>query len=193
MRLNAFLSAAFLAAAAALPAQAGLTPAAHQAILVALDDEYHAAVTYSEIIRRYGLTRPFDNIRRAELGHAEALIALLRADGQPVPANPYADGTRPLRGFPASAAEACAAGIAAEIENIRLYDDELLPAVAGQPETQRVLAALRSASAERHLPAFRRCADGKADRQGPGMRGGQGGAGRGAGMGTGQGSGHRGG
>ena len=60
--------------------------------------------------------------------------------------------------------------MAAEIENILLYDEELLPAVAAEPEVARVLLALRDASAERHPPAFQRCAAGK----GGGLGGGQG-------------------
>lgn len=184
------LPAAALAVCAALalasPAAAAVSEAAQRAILTALDDEYHARTTCAEIIRRHGADRPFANIMRAEEQHAAQLIDLLQRNGLPVPANPYATGRTPLRDFPAGAAAACTAGVAAEIENIRLYDEELLPAVAAEPEVARVLLALRNASAERHPPAFQRCAAGKGGGggQGGGQSRGQGGRmGRGGGGG----------
>lgn len=182
------LPAAALAVCAALalafPAAAAVSEAAHCAILTALDDEYHARTTYAEIIRRHRADRPFANIMRAEEQHAAQLIDLLRRNGLPVPANPYATGQKPLRDFPASAAAACTAGVAAEIENIRLYDEKLLPAVAAKPEVARVLLALRNASAERLLPAFQRCAAWKGGGLGGGQGRGQGGRmGRGGGGG----------
>lgn len=170
-------SLAALAIWAAAPAMA-LSPAAHEAVLRALDDEYHAHTTYAEIIRRYGADRPFANIMQAEAVHASLLIDILRRNDLPVPANPYAEGRKDLWGFPASAAEACTAGVAAEIENIRLYNEELLPAVAADPDVTAVLTKLRDDSAQRHLPAFQRCA-----------AGGQGGMGMGKGQGHGKGQG----
>lgn len=182
----AAIASVFVAGAAS----AGLSPDAHQAILRALDDEYHAETTYAEIIRRYNADRPFSNIIRAEQTHAAALIALLEQNGLPVPANPYASGEKALWGFPSSAAEACTAGVAAEIENIRLYDEELLPAVAGYPQVTAVLTNLRNASADKHLPAFQRCASGGQGHWGRGQGGGHG-KGMGKGMGGGRGMGGR--
>ena len=62
--------------------------------------------------------------------------------------------------------EACQAGVAAEIENGALYDRLL--ATTQRPDIVTVFRNLREASQERHLPAFRRCAE----------RGGRGGGGR---------------
>lgn len=168
MKKTILAAAMGVAMMGAVPAQA-LDAGAHEAILRALDDEYLAQTTYAEIIRRYGVDRPFSNIMQAELVHQSLLVGLLQDNNLPVPPNPYATGAKPLTGFPASAAEACKTGVAAEIENIRLYDEELLPAVAAYPEVLAVMTKLRSDSAERHLPAFQRC----------GAGGGGGGKGRG--------------
>ena len=52
------------------------------ALHAALDDEYHAWETYDQVIRDFGLVRPFSNIRDAEARHiaAEQLARLVRGD-----------------------------------------------------------------------------------------------------------------
>lgn len=159
MRKTSLAAAIGFAMIGATQAQA-LDAQAHEAVLRALDDEYLAQTTYAEIIRRYGVDRPFSNIMQAERVHETLLTTILRDNALPVPPNPYASGAKPLTGFPASAAEACAVGVAAEVENIRLYDEELLPAVAAYPEVVAVMTKLRNDSAGRHLPAFQRCGGG---------------------------------
>jgi len=51
---------------------------------------------------------------------------------------------------------ACEAGVQAEIDNAALYD-RLLNSTQ-RPDILTVFQALRSASQDRHLPAFQRCA-----------------------------------
>ena len=55
----------------------------------------------------------------------------------------------------ASTADACAAGVAAEIADADLYD-QLLPDVT-HPDLQRVYTNLKNASLQSHLPAFEAC------------------------------------
>lgn len=172
MRLFTALTLAALAATTPLAAQAAtLTKAEHAAVLAALDDEYLAATIYGQIIRKTGAERPFANIRRAELTHQSLLKGLLTDAGLPIPANPYASGAEPLPAIPATRAEACATGVAAEIANIKLYDDRLLAAVAGHPAAKAVMTKLRNDSRDRHLPAFQRCGSGGG--MGGGKRGGR--------------------
>lgn len=57
----------------------------------------------------------------------------------------------------ASVQEACAAGAAAEIANLDLYD-QWMATVQDYPDIVQVFAALRDASAYSHLPAFENCA-----------------------------------
>lgn len=132
--------------------------AIEQAILTALDDEYHAEATYGAILKRFGDVRPFSNIIEAERRHSAALTRLLNACGKAAPQNPYLTGEKSIEPVPASISEACETAIAAEVANVALYDDTLLPLVAPHPEVTAVFQRLRDASANRHLPAFQRCA-----------------------------------
>ena len=129
-----------------------------EALREALDDEYHAWATYDQVIADFGEVAPFVNIREAEARHIEALLFLYRAFGLQVPEN---DWPGRVERYPSLQA-ACEAGVAAEVANAGLYDRLLADPV--RPEIAAVLQRLRQASQERHLPAFRRCAE----RPGPG-------------------------
>ena len=150
--------AALALVATAATAQAEISAPARAAVLRALDDEYHAEATYAAIIAKFGPVKPFSNIVGAEEQHSSKLIGILKENDLPVPANPYTTGEKALEPVPATVAEACEAGVAAEIANMKLYDDELLPEVAGYPQVSRVMTSLRDASQTKHLPAFTRCA-----------------------------------
>lgn len=132
-----------------------LTAAAARALDEALADERHALSIYEAAIARFGPIRPFVNIARAEARHIEALTLLYqRYDAtMPDPAAPAAPAS-----LPDNLAELCAQGVEAEIANITLYDERLLPAVAAYPDITSVMTRLRDASRDNHLPAFRRCA-----------------------------------
>lgn len=135
-----------------------------RALHEALDDEYHSWSTYDQVIRDFGETPPFSNIREAEARHIEALRALYARYRLPVPENPWPGKVERF----ASLQTACAASAAAEIANVELYDRLL--AVTERPDIMTVLRNLQEASQQRHLPAFQRCAQG----------GGRGGCGQGA-------------
>ncbi|GAA0572874.1 DUF2202 domain-containing protein [Caenispirillum bisanense] len=163
----------------------------HEALSAALDDEYKAIATYEAVLAAFGPVRPFVNIVEAERRHAAALLRQFdRLD-----LTPPADLWSGQVAAPASLPEAYAAGVAAEVENAALYD-QLLAAARGEPEVTRVFIALRDASQDRHLPAFRRHLDGGAGRgtavaafdfAGAGAGGGCGGGGFGGGCGCGAG------
>lgn len=173
------LVATLTLAACASSTQAGsLSPQAADAVLAALDDEYKAESLYKAILAKHGDARPFSNIINAERHHSDMLIDLLKTYGQAVLPNPYENGVKPKLSAPATLLEACEIGVAAEIENVALYDDKLLPAVSTYPDITDVMVRLRNASQERHLPAFQRCVS----------RGGT--MGQGGGMGHGRGKGH---
>lgn len=124
-----------------------------RALLEALDDEYRAWSTYDQVIRDFGPVRPFINIRDAEARHIAALRVVCERYAVAVPDNPWPGRVERY----ASVEEACAAGVAAEIENGRLY--QRLLAATRRPDLLQVFGRLQEASQERHLPAFRRCAD----------------------------------
>lgn len=122
---------------------------------LALADERLALATYQAVLKRFGDIRPFVNIAGAEQRHIDALLAIYARYGIPVPQDePKVDPatlTLDVIGL-------CQLGVAAELENVRLYDEELLPNVEAYPDISSVLRALRDASANNHLPAFKRCA-----------------------------------
>ncbi|MFZ3179881.1 MAG: DUF2202 domain-containing protein [Methylocystis silviterrae] len=123
------------------------------ALREALDDEYKARATYQGVIDRFGPVRPFVNIIEAEERHANALLGLFERFGIEPPKDRRA-GQVPA---PSSLAEACKAGVEAEIENAAMY--ERLLAQVSDARVRDVLTRLQQASQQRHLPAFRRCAE----------------------------------
>ena len=126
------------------------------ALRAALDDEFKARATYQSVIDAFGPILPFVSIINSEQCHIEMLQSLLATRGLPAMDDPY------VAGFPAPAsiAEACRIGVEAEIENVALYD-RLLNAAAGDQQVSQVFGALQHASAQCHLPAFRRALEGE--------------------------------
>lgn len=183
--LPAAIAATFIATTAALAAPA-LSPAAKTALLAALDDEYKAHATYAVTMDAFGQVRPFSNIINAEARHIEMVKSLLTKYGVEIPANPYTGAKSPAK--PASLLEACKTGVTAEIDNAKLYDNDILPAVAAYPDISSVMKQLRDASQNNHLAAFQRCVD-RGGTMGEGGHGGGMGKGMGGGMGKGMGHG----
>jgi len=58
-------------------------------LLAALDDEYKAHATYEQVIRDFGLVRPFVNIVEAEARHIAALVTLFERHGLSRPENTW--------------------------------------------------------------------------------------------------------
>ena len=116
-------------------------------------DEWHAYAVYDAVIDQFGSVRPFTNIQRAEAKHADAWATIFERYDVPLPVQPV------LAELPefASLADACAVAAEAEVANMDLYDG-MLTALADYPDALQVATALRAASADKHLPAFERCA-----------------------------------
>lgn len=148
-----------------------LTDSEVRVLTEALDDEYRAWATYDQVIADFGEVRPFINIREAEARHIQALLSLFERYGLTVPANPWPGK---VERYPSLQA-ACNAGVAAEIANGIMY--ERLLAQTQREDILLVLQNLQEASQQRHLPAFRRCAqrgDGTGSGGGPSGGPGQG-------------------
>lgn len=139
-----------------------------RALLEALDDEHRAHATYEQVLSDFGAdVLPFANIVESESRHISALIRLFNQYGIEVPANPWPGKVTRYE----SLLDACAAGVDAEIANVKLY--ERLLASTSRPDVLTVYQNLQRASQENHLPAFRRCAEreaGEARRQGHAQR-----------------------
>lgn len=123
-----------------------------EALLMALDDEYKAWSIYDQVIVDFGKVRPFTSIQRAEENHIAALVTLFERYGLEVPENDWPGNVPTFE----TVADACAAGVQAEIDNAALYDQ--LFSMVDNPDIARVFSALQQASQTKHLPAFERCA-----------------------------------
>lgn len=133
-----------------------LSEAAHRAVLEALDDEYRAFALYGAILERFPGALPFAHIVEAEARHAAVLASVLRDHGREVPANPHVGSPEIREAVPSSIAAACAIAVEAEIDNVALYADHLMPMATDHPDIGEVFTRLMEASRDRHLPAFRR-------------------------------------
>lgn len=121
------------------------------ALREALEDEFRARATCRKVIEAFGPVRPFVNIVEAEDRHAKALLAHFAKFGIEPPQDTWPERVT----APITLAEACRAGLEAEIENQAMY--ERLLKVINEPQTLAVMRRLQRASQERHLPAFQRC------------------------------------
>lgn len=122
------------------------------AMIDGLNDERTAAAVYAAVIDQFGAVRPFTSILRAEERHQAAWERMFTRYGIALP--PMPDITLPEF---ETLAEACEAGVQAEIANRTLYDN-MLATFEGYPDLTRVAEMLRAASNISHLPAFQRCA-----------------------------------
>lgn len=126
-------------------------PTMHQALRIALYDEYHARAAYTKVAQTFGFVPPFSNIIQAEESHINALLDLFAKYG----IEPVIDDWASKVTTEATFVENCEVGVAAEIENIKMYDN-LIP-YAEMPDVLDVFYRLQAASFNNHLPAFRAC------------------------------------
>ena len=122
------------------------------ALLMALEDEYKAWAVYDQVIDDFGAVRPFTSIQKAEESHIAALVTLFERYDLEVPENEWPGAVPSFD----TLADACAAGVQAEIDNAALYDE--LFSMVDNADIIQVFTSLQRASETRHLPAFERCA-----------------------------------
>jgi len=127
-------------------------PILNQVLRIAIYDEYHAYETYRKVIETFGNQMPFINIIEAEIKHYEELILLAQKYNVPLPVNDWVDKIV----LPNTLLECCEVGVAAEIDNIQMYDNLLLH-TDEYPDIKDTLYRLQAASYNNHLPAFRQC------------------------------------
>ena len=126
-------------------------PPLHQALQIAVYDEYRARAFYQKVIDCLGAVTPFINIVEAEKQHIAALLPLFSRYGVYVPVDDWYLQIDVIPSFK----ENCELGVAAEISNVQMY--EHLLGYVSQPDIRQVFYNLQAASLNRHLPAFRSC------------------------------------
>jgi len=119
----------------------------------AIIDEYKAHTAYEQVIKKIGMVRPFSMIIRAEETHIASLKSLFDKYGIVIPTNDWVNKIE----VASTLKENCQIGVEAEIENARLYKEELLPLVTDYPDVTGVFTNLMNASEQKHLTAFNRC------------------------------------
>ncbi len=117
----------------------------------AILEEYGAFNLYSSVIGQLGSVYPFNRIVNAEQQHVSTLVLQAQKYGVSVPANPGLSSTPEFN----TLAEACQAGVNAEIADAALYDT--LKVVTTHSDLIKVYNTLQSASLNSHLPAFQTC------------------------------------
>jgi len=128
-----------------------LTAAEIEALNLALDDEYHALAVYQAVIAKFGEVEPFVEIAASEQRHIDALINQFDKHGLAIPENPWIGNVPTFD----TVAQACQAGVEAEIANADLYAE--LFSMTDDPSLTRVFTNLSNASIKSHLPQFEAC------------------------------------
>jgi rubrerythrin len=123
-----------------------------QAMIDAINDEYHAHAFYTAVIEKFGPVRPFTNIVRAEERHAQLWNRLFARYGLSVPEDTFAGNVE----APDTLEAACQMGVEAEIANVQMYDNFL--SFVQEPDLRAAFIRLRTVSQNHHKPAFERCA-----------------------------------
>lgn len=125
--------------------------ATQQAMVEAINDEYHARAYYQAVIDKFGDVRPFSNIVQAEERHVQLWEGLFAQYGLTVPEDTFAGNMT----APDTLLEACQAGVEAERADAEMYANFL--DTIEDPTLQAVFTRLRRVSLENHLTAFERC------------------------------------
>lgn len=123
-------------------------PLLHQALRIAIYDEYAARAFYGRVVEAFGPRPPFANIVKAENQHVESLGKLCERYGVPRPLDPFPAETTVAPSWRTNLER----GVAGEIANVQLY--QYLLTQVPVPEVRRVFLSLQAASLENHLPAF---------------------------------------
>lgn len=120
------------------------------ALREALEGAYRARAADRAVIAAFGAVLPFAYLAEAEDRHAKELLQLFERLGVEPPPDTSAERVA----APRTLADACAAGLKAEMETGAMY--ERLLKQAGDPAARDLLRRLQHASQEQYLPAFRR-------------------------------------
>lgn len=128
-------------------------PVPHQALRIALYDEYAARAYYAAVVEAFGAQPPFASIVPSEVQHIAVLSRLCARYGVPRPLDPFPASTSISPSWRVNLLR----GVAGEIANIRLYD--YLLGFVVEPDVRQAFLNLQADSRDNHLPAFQRALD----------------------------------
>jgi len=125
-------------------------PLLSQALRIAAYDEFEAYNTYNNVLMKFGNVMPFSNIINSEITHYNECINMMQKYGIEAPFV-----TQEQIELPNTLQECCEVAVAAEIDNIALYDNLLM--YVNEPDVRDLFYRIQAASYNNHLPAFRNC------------------------------------
>lgn len=120
---------------------------------MAIADEYKARAFYAGVLLKYKDARPFSMIVLSEEQHINLLIDLYKKYNIEAPKD-----NNTIEVYNGTLKEACSIGVEAEIENVKLYKEKLIPSVTSNVDVVETFNLLMNASESKHLVAFKRCA-----------------------------------
>lgn len=123
-----------------------------QMLNYAIQDEYLALNEYEALVEKFGVTRPYTNIIKAEKTHITYLEELYNNYEISIP---LVD-TSAFINVPSNLSEAAEIGVEAEVQNILMYEKFLEQDL--QEDIREVFIHLKEGS-ENHLRAFKRQLD----------------------------------
>lgn len=124
-------------------------PMVAQVLRIAAYDELHALAFYRRVVEQFGPVAPFVQIVEAEQRHYQMVWGLLERYRIMAPV----DSWHQYVTIPGTLVECCEMGVAAEIDNVALYE-HLLRQV-DQKDIRELFYRLQAASHNHHLPALR--------------------------------------
>lgn len=125
-------------------------PVLHQALRIALYDEYAARAFYARMIEAFGPQPPFGTVVQPQERRIAALSALCQRFGVPRPLDPFPLETTVGPGWLAN----CQRAVAGAIQSARLYENLLMH--VAEPEAREVFLNHQAALLQQYLPAFRK-------------------------------------
>ena len=121
-------------------------------------DEFRAHFTYARVLTDLGGITPFTNTVLSEGQHIAAVSGLFTSRGLEVPSSDWNTNNVPAY---LTRAEACAAAVMGEEENVAIYDGLLALELPG--DVRSVFTSLRATSLDNHAVAFAECAEDPGD------------------------------
>ena len=147
----AVISTTNLSSQAVAATNTNLDAKTKQAMIDAINDEYHARAFYNAVMDKFGEIRPFSNIVHAESRHVQLWNRLFNQYGLPVPEDFFAGKVE----APETLQAACQMAVEAEIANVQMYDNFL--EFVQESDLRAAFTQLRHVSQNRHKVAFERC------------------------------------
>lgn len=125
-------------------------PILHQALRIAIYNEFGAYEAYMKVIEKFGEVAPFTNIIMSKQRNFISFISMMQKYGVAPPINDWAAKAE----IPNTLDKCCELGMNVETANIALYE-HLLSYTAEYPDITDIFFRIQAASYNNHLRAFK--------------------------------------